>query len=281
MRTLLAAVVALILTPPFAAIVSVAAALGVPERPGGVYWWIPRVWTRALLWAGGVTVRVHGEERMGTGREPRIFASNHVSWYDVFVLAATLPRYAFVAKAELLRIPIFGAGARAVGTVPIERDNRKSAFASYEAAAEHVRGGRPIIVFPEGTRGRAYALRPFKKGPFVLAIAAQVPVIPVVVYGTMAIMPKGAWRIRPGVVDLHLLDPVATDGLTYDDRDTLSGTVHARMAEVLERDYGVAPAAGADVPVGPSAAAESTPPASPPAALPTVSAASTTPDVRV
>jgi 1-acyl-sn-glycerol-3-phosphate acyltransferase len=198
------------------------------------------------LWAGGVQVRVHGAERIGNGREPRIFASNHVSWYDVFVLAATLPRYAFVAKAELLRIPIFGPGARAVGTVPIERDNRKSAFASYEAAAVQVRAGRPIIVFPEGTRGRAYALRPFKKGPFVLAIAAQVPVVPMIVYGTMAIMPKGSWRIRPGVVDLHLLEPVPTAGLTYDDRDTLSATVHDRMAELLERQYGVAPVSTAD-----------------------------------
>jgi 1-acyl-sn-glycerol-3-phosphate acyltransferase len=266
MRALLVAIVAVVLTPPFAAVVSIAAALGVPERPGGIYWWIPRAWTRALLWAGGVTVRVHGAERMGTGREPRIFASNHVSWYDVFVLAATLPRYAFVAKAELLRIPVFGAGARAVGTVPIERDNRKSAFASYEAAAKEVRAGRPIIVFPEGTRGRAYPLRPFKKGPFVLAIAAQVPVIPVVVYGTMAIMPKGAWRIRPGIVDLHLLDPVPTAGLTYDDRDALSATVHARMAEVLQREYGVEPAA-------PRAAPESTPQVTP--------SGSTAPDLRV
>jgi 1-acyl-sn-glycerol-3-phosphate acyltransferase len=273
MRALLVAIVAIALTPPFAAVASIAAALGVPERPGGIYWWIPRAWTRALLWAGGVTVRVHGAERMGTGREPRIFASNHVSWYDVFVLAATLPRYAFVAKAELLRIPVFGAGARAVGTVPIERDNRKSAFASYEAAAEQVRGGRPIIVFPEGTRGRAYPLRPFKKGPFVLAIAAQVPVFPAVVYGTMAIMPKGAWRIRPGTVDLHFLDPVPTAGLTYDDRDVLSATVHARMAELLEREYGVRPAVDADAPGQPHVAPEVTPQVAP--------SGSTAPDLRV
>jgi 1-acyl-sn-glycerol-3-phosphate acyltransferase len=265
MRALLAALVVLVLTPPFAALVSLAAALRVPERPGGVYWWIPRAWTRALVWAGGVTVRVHGADRIGDGREPRIFASNHVSWYDVFVLAATLPRYAFVAKAELLRIPVFGAGARAVGTVPIERENRKSAFASYEAAAAQVRGGRPIVVFPEGTRGRAYPLRPFKKGPFVLAIAAQVPVVPVVMYGTMAIMKKGDWRIHSGVVDLHFLEPVPTTGLTYDDRDTLSATVHGRMAELLARQYGVAVTPDTD-----AAASARTP-----------SAVSPTPNVRV
>ena len=74
----------------------------------------------------------------------------------------------------------------------------------------------------------------------MLAIAAQVPVIPVVMHGTMAIMPKGEWRIRSGIVDLHFLEPVPTTGLTYDDRDTLSATVHGRMAELLERQYGVA-----------------------------------------
>lgn len=258
MRSLLAALTAVIITPPAAALVCLAAAFGVPDRPRGVYWWVPRLWTRALLLVGGVRVRVHGVDRMGDGRQPAVFASNHVSWYDVFVLAGTLPRYSFVAKAELLRIPVFGPGARAVGTVPIERDNRKSAFASYDAAADIVRAGRPVVLFPEGTRGRTYALRPFKKGPFVLAIAAGVPVTPVVIHGTMAVMPKGAWRIRSGVVDVHFLEPVPTSGLTYDDRDALSATVHARMAELLEREYGVSDP-GAATPTRDPAPASATP----------------------
>jgi 1-acyl-sn-glycerol-3-phosphate acyltransferase len=192
-----------------------------------------------MLRAAGVRVRVHGAERISEPPAGQVFASNHVSWYDVFSLAATLPRYSFIAKAELLRIPIFGIGARAVGTVPIERDNRKSAFASYEAAAAIIRAGRAVIVFPEGTRGRSYELRAFKKGPFVLAIAAGAPIVPVVVHGTMAIMPKGSWRIRSGVVDIHILEPVPTTGLTYDDRDALSLAVRNRMADLLEREYGV------------------------------------------
>jgi 1-acyl-sn-glycerol-3-phosphate acyltransferase len=261
MRTLLIALVILVLTPPFVVLVVLAAALRLPDRPGSVYWWVPRAWTRALLWAGGVRVRVHGAERIGTGLEPRVFASNHVSWYDVFVLAATLPRYSFVAKAELLRIPIFGAGARAVGTVPIERENRKAAFASYDEAAGIVRRGRPVIVFPEGTRGRSYAIRPFKKGPFVLAIAAGVPIVPIVVHGTLAIMPKGSWRIRAGTVDVHVLDSVPTAGLTYDDRDAVSAAVRARMADAMQRLYGIAslPEPPSDAPADP----DSPPSASP------------------
>lgn len=247
MRTLLVLLTTLILTPPFATIVVVAALLRRPDRPGSAFWWVPRTWSRAVLWAAGIDLRIHHLERIGDGQNGVVFASNHVSWFDVFSLSATLPRYSFVAKAELMRIPIFGAGARAIGTVPIERDNRKSAFASYETAAQIVRAGRPIVVFPEGTRGRTYPLRPFKKGPFVLAIAAGAPIVPVVVHGTMAVMPKGAWRIKSGVVDLHFLEAVPTTGMTYEDRDRLSRTVRERIADVLTREYGVADAAGVDV----------------------------------
>lgn len=239
MRSLLVALVVLFLTPILAFLVVVSAALRVPDRPGGVYWWAPRVWARALVWAAGVKVRVHGADRVGSGREGQIFASNHVSWYDVFVLAATLPRYSFVAKAEIMRIPVFGAAARACGNVGIERNNRKAAFASYDDAAKIVRSGRPVVVFPEGTRGYAYPLRSFKKGPFVLAIAAGVPVVPVILHGTLGIMPKGGWRIRSGVVDIHFLEPVVTAGLSYEERDELSSQVRSRMTEELERDYGV------------------------------------------
>jgi 1-acyl-sn-glycerol-3-phosphate acyltransferase len=248
MRSLLAALLAVVLTPFSAALAVMAKALGASDRPGSVLTGIPHAWTRPLLWAGGVTVHLHGAERMGDGCQGMVFASNHVSWYDVFVLAATLPRFSFVAKEELLRIPVFGPGARAIGTIPIDRDNRKSAFASYDAAAAIVRAGRPVIVFPEGTRGRSYTLRPFKKGPFVLAIAAGVPVVPVVVHGTMAVMPKGSWRIRPGVVDVHFLEPVPTSGLTYDDRDALSAAVHQRIEDVLVHAYDVPASAAAPAP---------------------------------
>jgi 1-acyl-sn-glycerol-3-phosphate acyltransferase len=242
MRTLLVALTGLVMTPPCAAALVIAALLRRPDRPGSVIWRTPRLWSRSMLWAAGVKVRLHGGERIAQPPASQVFACNHVSWYDVFALAGTLPRYSFIAKAELLRIPIFGPGARAAGTIPIERDNRKSAFSSYEQAAGMIRGGQPVVVFPEGTRGRTYALRPFKKGPFVLAIAAQAPIAPVVVHGALEVMPKGSWLIRPGVVDIHILEPIPTAGLTYEDRDTLSTTVHARMAAMLASEYGVGPA---------------------------------------
>lgn len=239
MRTLIAAPALLLLTLVLGGVVLVARLVGVPDGPGSIYERAPRWWAAGMLLASGVRVRVHGAERMRTG-EPRIFVSNHVSWYDVLVLVATLPRYSFVAKAEIFRVPFFGSAARAVGTIPIERENRKAAFQSYEEAAARIRGGRNVVVFPEGTRGSSYALRPFKKGPFVLAVAAGVPIVPTVVHGTIEVLPRGSLWLRGRSVDVHLLDPVPTAGSGYDDRDRLAAAVHERMAQALRERYAVA-----------------------------------------
>ena len=238
MRTLVVGLTVLLVTPPLALVALVAAALGVKDTPGGLYDWLPHAWASTILWATGVRVRVHGAERSRTG-EPRVYVSNHVSWFDVFALASRLPRYKFVAKAELAKIPIFGGGARAVGTVFIERENRKSAFESYRTAAEQIRAGAPVVVYPEGTRGDTYALRPFKKGPFVLAIAAGVPIVPTIIHGTIDIMRRRSWRIRSGTIDIHFLDPIETAGLGYEDRERLMQLVWTRMADAMREIYGV------------------------------------------
>jgi 1-acyl-sn-glycerol-3-phosphate acyltransferase len=169
-----------------------------------------------------------------------VFVSNHVSWYDIFTLLAILPRYRFVAKAELFRIPLFGKAARRAGTIPIQRENRKAAFQAYEEAAGEIRGGASVVVCPEGTRGETYAIRPFKKGPFVLAIAAQAPVVPLIVYGTREVQRKGSFVIRSGTVHVHFLEEISSAGLQYDDRDRLADECWRRMAVAMEREHGVA-----------------------------------------
>ncbi len=237
MRAIIVYLTLLVFTPLLGLVVVLAAIGGVEDRPGGVYDWATRVWMKLLIRAAGVRIVVHGTERLTEG--PRVYASNHVSWFDVFVLANVIPRYKFVAKAELLRIPIFGPAARAVGTIPIERENRKAAFSAYAEAARRIRAGTSVIVFPEGTRGYDYTLRPLKKGPFVLAIAAQVPIVPVVVHGTIAVQRRGSWRMNAGTVNVHFLEPLSTTGLNYGDRDRLSNEVWRRMSDALHDIYGV------------------------------------------
>jgi 1-acyl-sn-glycerol-3-phosphate acyltransferase len=123
--------------------------------------------------------------------------------------------------------------------VEIQRDNRKAAFGAYEVAAERIRQGNSVVVFPEGTRGHTYALRPFKKGPFVLAIAAGVPVVPIIVHGTIEILRKGSFRVHPGTIDIHLLEPVSTTTVDYDHREALMQTVRKRMADAMRDLYGI------------------------------------------
>jgi len=238
MRTVLTFVAMVIVTPVFATVVIVAGLLGLPNRPNGLFDRAPRLWARIALRLAGVRLVLHDTERLSPFK-PRVFVSNHVSWYDIFTLMAILPRYRFVAKAELFRIPLFGPAARRAGTIPIQRENRKAAFQSYEEAAREIRGGASVVVCPEGTRGESYALRPFKKGPFVLAIAAGAPIVPLIVFGTREVQPKGSFVIRSGTVHVHFLEEIPTTGLHYDDRDRLADECWRRMADAMEREHGV------------------------------------------
>jgi 1-acyl-sn-glycerol-3-phosphate acyltransferase len=210
----------------------------VKDRAGSVYDLAPRWWSKVVLFMTGVRVRTHNYERAEIGKA-HIFVSNHISWYDIPALASVLHRTKFVAKAELFKIPVFGAAMKAAGMVPIERQNRKAAFAAYDDAAKQIRDGNCVIVFPEGTRGYDYPLRPFKKGPFVLAVAAGVPIVPVLLHGTREVIGKGSVLVHPGAVDVHFLEPVSVEGYDYEHRDALAAIVRGRIAEALLRIYGI------------------------------------------
>lgn len=237
-RTIALAVTALLATFVLGLMVIIAGLFGVKDRPGSIYDKVPRWWSIAVLWAVGVKVRVHGLEH-ASGDAPRIFASNHVSWFDVPSLASSLPRYKFVAKAELFKVPIFGPAMRHAGMIEIQRENRKAAFGAYEVAADRIREGNSVVVFPEGTRGHAYPLRPFKKGPFVLAIAAGVPIVPIILHGSIEVMRKGSLLAHSGTIDIHLLEPVSTSSVDYEHREALMQTVRARMADAMRDLYGI------------------------------------------
>lgn len=199
---------------------------------GGVYTWATSEWARAVLWASGTPVSLHGAERVDW-REPQVLVCNHVSWYDVFAIAAVLPvGYHFVAKKELERIPLFGMAWKAAGHISIDRSNRQSAVASLRRAGEKIRSERgTVVIFPEGTRSRTGELQPFKKGAFVLAIEAGVPIVPTVVRGSFDIMPPGRWVVRPRRIHLHFCAPVPTSGYTPDQVDVVAARVRDAMLE--------------------------------------------------
>lgn len=237
-HTALLALALLIWTPIIGGWCVISGLFRVRDRPGSVHDLAPRVWCGVLLWASGVRLVEHGAEHKG-GRQ-HIFMANHLGNFDVMALATRLRWIKFVAKAELFKVPILGPAMAAAGMVPIERANRKSAFGSYAVATQRIADGASVAVYPEGTRGDAYPLRPFKKGPFVLAIQAQAPVVPVLVYGALDIQPRGTLWVRPGTIHLHYLPPIPTTGLTYDDRDLLARRTYESMAQCLHTTYGIA-----------------------------------------
>lgn len=238
MRTLLTGLTVAVMTILLAPVAVAAHVAGIFPEERHVQQWCMRTWARTICRVAGARVRLHGMEHVDRTRGT-VYASNHVSWFDIFAMATVLPRYTFVAKAELRRIPIFGWGAEGAGVVFLSRDNRKSAFEAYRAVAAEIAEGRSVVVCPEGTRGDDYHLRPFKKGPFVLAIAAGAPVVPVVVHGAREVMRKGSWTVRPGVVDVHLLPPVDSTAYDYDHRHELMTAVWTPMERMLSERYGV------------------------------------------
>lgn len=215
----------------------VGALLNMRDGVGSIFDWAMKIWGTTATWASGVKVVVHGRENLEGAQH--IIVSNHMSQHDILVLASILKNLKFVAKNELARVPFFGKAAASVGTVYIERQNRKSSFDSYRQAAEKIREGACVVVFAEGSRGFTYSLRPFKKGPFVLAVHVHAPIVPVVIHGTREVHPKGKITVKAGRVDVHFLEPIPTEGLGYDDRNALAKTVYDRMAALLVAEYGV------------------------------------------
>ncbi len=216
--------------------VILASLFGVKHRPGGVYDRAPRAWARGLIRITGLPVRVVGREHLDP-ESPVVYVCNHTSFADIWVLLATLPgSVRFVAKRELLSVPFFGRAVRASGQIPINRRNLRDAFAAYDDAAVAIRGGISAIVFVEGTRSRDGALADFKKGPFVLAIRAGAPVVPVHIAGGRRALPPGGWQVRRVPVTVSIGRPLPTIDLDFDDREAI---LAATRSEMLRLDRGV------------------------------------------
>jgi len=236
LRTLWYYVVLFVSTVIHAGVAVVASLFGVELKPGGIYDWCARDWVRWALWAAGTPVQVDGMERIPRDT-PFVAAANHTSLFDILALSLVLPgSVRFVAKEELTRIPLFGRAMRVAGNVPIERTHKAHAIEAYKVAADAIRRGVSMVVFPEGTRSRTGDLLPFKNAPFGLAIAAQVPLIPVYVHATFRILPKGAWRLHPQPIRIFVGGPIPTAGLTLPDRialrDRTRGAIEALRARV-------------------------------------------------
>jgi 1-acyl-sn-glycerol-3-phosphate acyltransferase len=180
----------------------------------------------------GIRYRVTGRERIPSGAV--VFCSNHESNVDPPLLFRALHRRLHILyKAELHKFPIMGAVFDAGGFIPVDRGNVEKAMASLDRGAASLRAGNSFLIFPEGTRSRTGRLLPFRKGGFIMAIKAQVPIVPIAIRGGIAAMKKGSPWVRPVVVEVTVGEPIATSGLTLDDRDSLIERAHSAVSDLL------------------------------------------------
>ena len=186
---------------------------------------------RAGLWISGIGVVIRGRERLDP-KQPYIFMANHVSNIDPPILVPSLPkRTSVLVKKELFRIPVLGTAMHVAKLVPVDRHNRDAAIQSVRDAAEVIRAGLDMTIFPEGTRSRDGCLLPFKKGPFYLAMESGCPVVPVTIAGTYEMLPKGKFFIRQGKAELIFHPPLWPRD--FADRDALIVATRAAINSSL------------------------------------------------
>jgi 1-acyl-sn-glycerol-3-phosphate acyltransferase len=178
------------------------------DSSGRAYAWHARLWARLGLRLNGVTLTLAGAEHLPAG--PVIFMSNHQSNFDILALLAAMPRQIhWIAKKELFEIPFFGPSMRRGGYIPLDRTDGRKALQSMDEAAATIHQGKSVVLFPEGTRTTDGNLLPFKRGGFILARKAAVPVVPVTINGSGRINPAGQIRLYSGNIRITMHPPLA------------------------------------------------------------------------
>lgn len=185
--------------------------------------WIMGTWGRVALKIWGVKLQVKGLENIP--KNSCLFIFNHTSFFDIFAMEAAYRYFRFGAKIELFQIPLFGAAMRRFGILPIARAKRERVFKVYEEAQSRAQQGEKFALAPEGKRNDEEVLLPFKSGPFIFAINARIPMVPVVIKGAHAVMTKKQilpnWDRWSRVITVEYLPAISTDGFTMENRTEL------------------------------------------------------------
>jgi len=201
------------------------------DRKGKVVHYYARLWGKVALLANRVKVRIEGMEYL-KGKGPYIFMSNHQGSYDIFVLLSCLPfQFKWLAKKELFSIPFFGWTMAAAGYIPIDREGSRKTVKAMDEAAQKIRDGMSVVIFPEGSRSPDGSIQPFKKGGFTLAIKSKVPIIPIAIAGSREIMPKDRLTAASGEIRMRMGDPIETQNYSLKDRKFLMEKVNETISK--------------------------------------------------
>ncbi|HSO76709.1 MAG TPA: lysophospholipid acyltransferase family protein [Blastocatellia bacterium] len=192
-----------------------------------------RFFVRLGLALVSVRVEVNGLERLDPN-QTYIFTPNHQSLIEVPLFVTYLGRNpAYLGKKEIFKYPIFGYGIGLIGVVPVDRSNSPAAVESAKLATENLRRGKSYVVYPEGTRSKDGRLLPFKKGAFMMAIDAGVPLVPITISGATKIMPKGQVKVFPSTVRITIHEPISTSGYSKENVVELMENTRAKIFSAL------------------------------------------------
>ena len=198
------------------------------DRSGNFAHKCARAWSWLILKTTGVEVIVQGLDRLDPSRS-YVFAANHQSIYDIPILFASIPfQLRIIAKASLGWIPFMGWHLRRTGHVLVDRSNPGAGVV--RKMGRLVKAGHSLIVFPEGTRSTDGSVARFKGGPFVIALQAELPVVPITLVGSRHVMFKGQLMVRPGRVTLIVHDPIDTAGVPRESAREFASNVHDVVA---------------------------------------------------
>ncbi|HEY2091755.1 MAG TPA: lysophospholipid acyltransferase family protein [Thermoanaerobaculia bacterium] len=230
LRTIWAALAAVLVTIPVASSVIVLAFF---SSSADVIDRLIRLWARSLVKAAGIDLHIENDAVLDP-KQRYILVANHYSYYDIPCILAAVPQpIRFMAKVSLFKIPIFGWSLARAGFIPIDRKNRRTAVKSFDLAAERIRRGNTIVIFPEEGRSKNREMRPFQRGAFLLAIKSELPVVPMAIDGTYGVFRVGAKRITPGRVTIKVGTPMPTEGAKLKDKERLATESRAQIEQLL------------------------------------------------
>jgi 1-acyl-sn-glycerol-3-phosphate acyltransferase len=184
------------------------------DRSHTLYFKLSKYFSGGVLWLSGIKLEVTGLDNFDKNKT-YVFVSNHSSQYDIVVLQKTIPnRMAMIFKKELAKIPFFGWQLAMGPYVMIDRENYEKALNSIDEAKEKMeKQNISIVVFAEGTRSKTGEIQPFKRGAFRLATQVGYPIIPTTIIGSNKIMPKGTFKLKPGIIKIHFDKPIPSEGI--------------------------------------------------------------------
>lgn len=205
------------------------------DPSGRTYHRCALLWSRFGLLFAGVRLEVTGTELIPRD-QPLIFMGNHQSNFDIMTLMQAVPlRFNWLAKEELFRVPVFGPSMKSAGYIPINRGDGRDSLKSLDQAARLISAGTSVAIFPEGTRSIDGNLLPFKRGGFILATRAGVPIVPFTITGSRKVNPPDNFLfLRPGTIRIRFSPPIPTGERGVKQQANLMEQVRGAIASKLE-----------------------------------------------